>query len=555
MSSSERLAQAFAAYQRGEFEQAGQFLSGLSGAQASQLRAMVARRTGQLEQAEIHLQDARALAPSDPELWRMAAAVASERGLVDEAEARLRKALAIDQRFGAAHGQLGRLLIEQKRFAEAKIHYKRQLQLQPNSATARYGMGTVLLELGDASAARDTFAGLVSAGNHQPAIRFMLGRAQAELMQLDDAKANLRSAHEADPTGMTLTELGNVLWMAGEQDEFSTLLTAASGDWALRPTAAELLRQAGEPVQALHYLKGAPQQAIAVSSAIAAQAYLDLNQPEQAEQAAMLSLQTIPGQRPVVGALISALLMQGRAEEALGYINTMRAAEPHGQHWIAYQATAFRLLGDERYQQLVDLERYVRPYRLPTPAGYQSLDAFNQSLRVVLEGLHRYQRRPLNQSLRGGTQTSIDLLAVENPVVQAYLAALKTPIREYLADIGRAEGHPLTSRNQGKFRLAGCWSVRLGGGGKHVSHVHPEGWISSAYYVQTPPELNDESRKAGWIGFEQPAFATRPPTTAARWIKPEPGMVVLFPSYVWHGTNPIDEGSTRLTAPFDVVPD
>ncbi len=31
-------------------------------------------------------------------------------------------------------------------------------------------------------------------------------------------------------------------------------------------------------------------------------------------------------------------------------------------------------------------------------------------------------------------------------------------------------------------------------------------------------------------------------------------MLVLFPSYLWHGTVPFDAGGRRLTAAFDVVP-
>ena len=31
-------------------------------------------------------------------------------------------------------------------------------------------------------------------------------------------------------------------------------------------------------------------------------------------------------------------------------------------------------------------------------------------------------------------------------------------------------------------------------------------------------------------------------------------MLVLFPSYMWHGTVTFGEGGRRLTAAFDVVP-
>jgi hypothetical protein len=36
-------------------------------------------------------------------------------------------------------------------------------------------------------------------------------------------------------------------------------------------------------------------------------------------------------------------------------------------------------------------------------------------------------------------------------------------------------------------------------------------------------------------------------------VQPECGLLVLFPSYFWHGTVPFHEGG-RLTAAFDVSP-
>ena len=38
-------------------------------------------------------------------------------------------------------------------------------------------------------------------------------------------------------------------------------------------------------------------------------------------------------------------------------------------------------------------------------------------------------------------------------------------------------------------------------------------------------------------------------------LAPAPGMLVLFPSYLWHGTEPFSAESTRLTCAFDVVRD
>jgi hypothetical protein len=45
-----------------------------------------------------------------------------------------------------------------------------------------------------------------------------------------------------------------------------------------------------------------------------------------------------------------------------------------------------------------------------------------------------------------------------------------------------------------------------------------------------------------------------PGSDVARYVQPHPGRLVLFPSYFWHGTVPIQGPDARLTIAFDAVP-
>ena len=122
-----------------------------------------------------------------------------------------------------------------------------------------------------------------------------------------------------------------------------------------------------------------------------------------------------------------------------------------------------------------------------------------------------------------------------------------------MSHVGDAPEHPLSRRNKGDYRLSGAWSVKLHGDGFHANHVHPEGWLSSAFYVDVPEGTDKNPDKKGWIKFGEPPFAV-PDQTAEKFIAPAAGRLVLFPSYMWHGTVPIEPGQTRMTLPFDVVP-
>jgi len=112
----------------------------------------------------------------------------------------------------------------------------------------------------------------------------------------------------------------------------------------------------------------------------------------------------------------------------------------------------------------------------------------------------------------------------------------------------------LTARNRGKLSLQGCWSVELRRNGFHVNHIHPEGWLSSAYYVSVPREINHAGMRSGWIKFGEPRMPV-PGIEAEHFVQPRAGRLVLFPSYMWHGTNEILSDDPRLSVAFDAVPE
>ena len=59
--------------------------------------------------------------------------------------------------------------------------------------------------------------------------------------------------------------------------------------------------------------------------------------------------------------------------------------------------------------------------------------------------------------------------------------------------------------------------------------------------------------RAGWLKFGEPGMPVED-CLPEHFVEPKPGMLVLFPSYFWHGTVPFEDGGRRLTAAFDAVP-
>ena len=113
--------------------------------------------------------------------------------------------------------------------------------------------------------------------------------------------------------------------------------------------------------------------------------------------------------------------------------------------------------------------------------------------------------------------------------------------------------HPFLSRNTGSAQFIGSWSVRLRSGGFHVSHIHQQGWLSSALYIALPPEVSGGGGE-GTLTFGIPPSELGLDLPARRIEVPAVGRLVLFPSYMWHGTVPFRDTQPRTTIAFDAIP-
>lgn len=210
-----------------------------------------------------------------------------------------------------------------------------------------------------------------------------------------------------------------------------------------------------------------------------------------------------------------------------------------------YRSLLWRLLADPRWDWLEGDARMVGTYDIAAEVG--SIDA----LADVLRGLHAAKGQPLDQSVRGGTQTDGNLLARAEPEIRRLRAALLEAVRHYVAQLPPPDpAHPMLLDRRDDLRVAGAWSVRLTDHGFHADHVHYQGWISSAFYVVVPDDdpLVPES---GWLAFGQ-CLDVLPDLLAFRTVKPQPGKLALFPSIMWHGTRPFGSGE-RMTVAYDIA--
>lgn len=240
------------------------------------------------------------------------------------------------------------------------------------------------------------------------------------------------------------------------------------------------------------------------------------------------------------------LLRTGRVDAALPLIERWLSPRGDRRGMWPYAAIAWRLAGDPRAAWLDDDPALVRVVDLAD--RIPDLDR----LAAVLRGLHRAKAPHLDQSVRGGTQTDGPLFSRIEPEIQALRALVVEAVADHVAALPPPDPrHPLLAYGRpARPRFAGSWSVRLAGEGHHANHVHPAGWISSAFYVTVPEEARHGQE--GWLTLGSPQAELGLALAARRTVQPVPGRLVLFPSTMWHGTLPYRDGE-RLTVAFDVA--
>lgn len=452
-----------------------------------------------------------------------------------------------------------------QRFEAARSAIESALQLLPGAVDLRFERA-LLLEAQDSPAeALAEFADLARAPQATPQFSWHFGRALQFAGRSSEAHAVVEAALSRWPIDGSLhLLLAELNWSLGAGATLTARLEQAieahPGELKLRLIAADALRNAGFTERALALLQEGLRQAPGSGTLLTSVGVLldSLNRPEQALPYLQEAVARAPASLPARRNLIPTLLRCRRPREALEVCDPLLSGHPDDQQLIAWRATALRVLGDAEYTRLHDYPRLVRSYRLQTQRAGGIAD-FNAQFARELTALHRSQRRPLAQSLRGGSQTERNLPSDDPgyPLCAEFFAMLGAPINDYIARLGEiAAGHPTArrARADGAFRISGSWSVQLQPGGFHVSHVHPAGWLSSAYYVELP-ELTDQGAdpRAGWLAFGEPGMALDG-LGPDHFVRPEPGLLVLFPSYLWHGTVPFTGGGRRLTAAFDVLP-
>ncbi|MGH6785876.1 MAG: putative 2OG-Fe(II) oxygenase [Novosphingobium sp.] len=387
-------------------------------------------------------------------------------------------------------------------------------------------------------------------GLRAPETAMMRGHVLADLGRFDEAERAYRHAIAARPDLVDAqVALATLLPQLGRPDEaldgFRDALARAPQTGALWVAAMQAAQGHGDHPQLLAFADAAearfgPDTLVTTHAAIALSA---LGRDAEAYARLDRALDAEPDFAPGHAAMARILLRLGEPAQAAAAAMAANRLAPDEQSGWALLSTAWRVLGDPREDWLCRYEALVMELEVELPAG----------LTAALEKRHHTRSAPADQSLRGGTQTRGQLFESGEPAVLALANTLAAGIETRLAQLPKDETHPFLARNTGAIAFSASWSVRLASNGFHVSHMHPSGWLSSALYIALPEEVRD-SETQGALTFGVPDAGLGLDLPPRRVVRPEIGRLVLFPSYLWHGTTPFESAEHRLTVAFDALP-
>jgi len=201
----------------------------------------------------------------------------------------------------------------------------------------------------------------------------------------------------------------------------------------------------------------------------------------------------------------------------------------------------------QSFEQLV-FNEYLDPFEY-----FDSIEAFNQQLEKEVKSHPSLKWEPKGLATKGGYMTE-NLSNETSPALSRLAQLILETIEKYRANLPKDETHPFLGKIPQQYKLH-LWAVVLNEKGQVGPHIHEDSWISGAYYVKLP-HLG-EGRKTndyqGWIEFGQPHQEIPYQFEHQNYqVKPEPGKLVLFPSYYFHQTIPYSDQQERISIAFDV---
>lgn len=223
---------------------------------------------------------------------------------------------------------------------------------------------------------------------------------------------------------------------------------------------------------------------------------------------------------------------------------------------LSYLKSAHQQNHNNVVKSLLNYAGKIKQYSLSELGNHGDVSAINDELTEFITSHPKQQYEPSNHATRYGSRLHFE--QHWHASLEKIAQCIKVAISHYINDQKLSIDFPVELN---------MWATTMQKKGHQISHIHPNGILSGVYYVHLPTDNQYEQKfglkliqsqeistdtatsfnEAGDLIFKQEES-----TTVCR-VKPEEGLFVLFPSYFYHQTNPVDVDEMRISIAFDMV--
>ena len=489
--------------------------------------------------------------------------IAHRGGRPEHAVQLLERAVILDASQASYHADLGAIKAANADFEGAAAGFRRATEIEPRNLDAMRNLGLALNYCGRLD---ESIAALRRAAALAPGVadcHLKLGAALQESAELEEAMSAYRTALEIEPRNPHAHfNLGTVLGRLARGEEAIAAYDRAT---EIDPGYARAHRNKGtlylaldDPEAALPASKRATELMPndVLSHMDYARALLRLERPDEAMAAFTRATELAPSSPDTHIHVGYAQLALGDPSAAVDAIEVGLGLDPRSTFGLALKAMALVESGDRAAAAaLLDLERLVHTSMLRAPAGYRDLGDFNAALVEHICAHPTLEYSSANRSVVAGQGTG-ELLAEPKGPFAAFETMIGSAVEQYIAAVCTGLDHPSLSDPPKNWRPS-VWATVFDSQGHQTAHFHPPGWLSGVYYPQLPGAVTgDDPERAGWIEFGAPysRFALKA-KFEVRSVRPQEGLMLLFPSYLCHRTVPFESAEKRISIAFDIVPE
>ena len=286
-------------------------------------------------------------------------------------------------------------------------------------------------------------------------------------------------------------------------------------------------------------------------------AFQGLGREADAEREYRAILAADPNHRHACRKLNQILRRAGRVAEWLEVCEALSAAGASHSQLLQDWGAALALTGEpgKAGKLLCRCDR-ITQLDLPVPAGFGTIEAFNEALaEEILGNPHRVSDLPSDEANRGSSRVEKIFAGARPDLIHLLLGGLQEIVSAH-APAMRGDFDPWVGARPDDAHLK-AWGLIQRGDDYETWHIHRGGWLSGVYYVRVPACVSLVGEGRGCIEFGPPQSVQRqlPDVFPLCRIEPRAGTLLLAPSHYAHRTIPMGVDEHRISFAFDVVPE